>query len=93
MLDGDLGRLRHAHGVIAEDLHGRRVLPRELLEEGEGLFVVIAQRLGGDQLRAGKARAHLGADLAESNVRHPCHGGKRQLGIDDYISNQHGDPP
>ena len=58
-LNGDLGRFRHADGVVAEDLHRRRMLPGELLQQGEGLFVLVAQSLGGDQLRAGIARTQL----------------------------------
>ena len=89
MLDGNLRRLGHTDGVAAENLHGGGVLAGELLKQGEGLFVVIAQGLGGDQLRDRVARPQLGADLAKGHIRDACHGGQSQPGVDLYCSNAH----
>ena len=44
------------------------MFPRELLQQGQGLLVVIAQGLGGDELCDGISRPQLRADLAEGDV-------------------------
>ena len=69
-----------------------RVLPRELLQQGQRLLVVIAQGLGGDELRDGISRPQLRADLAEGDVRDPGHGGQGQAGIDGDSSDVQGGP-
>ena len=92
MLQGDLGCLCHADRVTAEDLHCRRVLPGKLLEQGQGLFVVVAQGLGGDELRDGISRPQFRADLAEGDVRDPGHGGQGQGGVDGKRADVQGGP-
>ena len=90
VFQGNLGGFRHADGVAAEDLHRRRMLPGKLGQQGEGLLVVVAQGLGGDQLRDGIARPQLCADLAESGVCDTGHGGQRQAGGNVHGSDLHG---
>ena len=92
MLQGDLGCLCHADRVTAEDLHCRRVLPGKLLEQGQGLLVVVAQGLGGDELRDGISRPQFRADLAEGDVRDPGHGGQGQGGVDGKRADVQGGP-
>ena len=87
---GDLGGLRHTDRVAAEDLDGGGMLPGELGQQGEGLFVMVAQGLGGDELRAGQARAQFRTDLAEGHVRDAGHGCQGQPGIDFNIADTHG---
>ena len=74
---GDLGGLRHTDGVAAEDLHSGGMFSGKLGQQGKGLFVMVAQSLGGDQLRNGVACSQLGTDLPESGIRHPCHRSQR----------------
>ena len=93
MLQGDLGCLCHADRVTAEDLHCRRVLPGKLLEQGQGLLVVVAQGLGGDELRDGISRPQFRADLAEGDVRDPGHGRQSQLGMNFDRTDPHGAAP
>ena len=75
---GDGRPLLHAHGVAAEDLGGGGVLPLPQLQQGHGLFVLKAQGLGADHLRAGQPRPLLPADSPEGRIRHPRHGGQGQ---------------
>ena len=90
VLHGDLGGLRHAHRVAAEDLNGGGVLPRKLPQKGKGLLILIAKGLGGDQLRAGIARPQLRADPAEGRVGDAGHGGQRQFRGNRDGSDVHG---
>ncbi len=84
---GDGRRLLHAHRVAAEDLGGGGVLPLPQLQQGDGLFVLVAQGLGADHLRAGEPRPLLPADGAEGHVGHPRHGGQGQGRFDFDSSN------
>ncbi len=68
-------------GSLPKTWHAGGVLARPQLQQGEGLFILIAQGLGADHLRDGQPRAQLPADGAEGQVRHPRHGGQHQLGI------------
>ena len=74
----DTRRLRHAHGVAAENLGAGRVLPGGQLQQAPAFFVLIAQGLGADHLRDRQARPQLPADQPEGQVRHPRHGGQHQ---------------
>ena len=89
VLQGDLGGLRHADGVAAEDLHRRGMLTGKLLQQGKCLFIAIAQGLGGDQLRDGVTRAQLGTDLAEGHIGHAGHRCQCQAGFDLHVSDIH----
>ncbi|MPM60139.1 hypothetical protein SDC9_106986 [bioreactor metagenome] len=53
----DLRRLRHTGGVAAEDLHRKRVFSRKGSQQAACFLILIAQGLGGNQLRVGIARA------------------------------------
>ena len=58
-LRSDLRRRCHTGRVTAEDLYGKRVFSRKGGQQSTGLLILIAQSLGGYQLRAGIARAKL----------------------------------
>ena len=92
-LDGDLCGLRHAGDIAAEDLGGEGALPREGAQQLPALLVLVAQGLGADQLRIGKARPQLGTYLPEGGVGHPRHGGQGQPGVDFYSADLHGVSP
>ena len=92
-LYGDLSGLRHADRIAAEDLHGGRVLPGKLGQQGEGFFVVVAEGLGGDELRDRVASSQFGADLTEGHVRDAGHGSQGQPGGDLNITDAHGGAP
>ena len=77
-------------GSLAVAFAAGEMLPGELGQQGEGLFVMVAQGLGGDELRAGQARAQFRTDLAEGHVRDAGHGCQGQPGIDFNIADTHG---
>ena len=85
----DLGGLRHTGDVAAKNLGRRGMLVGRHFQQGAAFFVLIAQRLGADQLRAGIACPQLAADLAERHIRHPRHGGQCQPGRHLHISDPH----
>ena len=88
-LRGHLGRLCHTGGITSEQLDGGGVFPRKKLQKLLRLLIVIAERLGGDQLCIGVARALLRADLAERDVRDARHGGESQPGFDFHRADFH----
>ena len=85
----DLGGLRHAGDIAAEDLRRRRMLVRGHFQQGTAFFVLIAKRFGADQLRAGVSGPQLPADLTERHVRHARHGRQRQPRRHLHISDLH----
>ena len=86
---GDDGGFSHAGDIAAEDLGLHRMLARKGREQCAALFILIAQRLGADQLRTGVARPQLTADLPERHVRHPRHRRQGKPGGHLHISNPH----
>ena len=90
-LAGDGRALLHACGVAAENLGGAGVLLFPHLEQGNGLFILIAQSFGADHLGAGQPRPLLPADGPKSQVSHPGHGPQSQGRFDFNSSDgQHG---
>ena len=75
---GDGRALLHTYRVAAENLGGGGVLPLPQLEQGNRLFILVAQGLGADHLSTGQARPLLPADGAEGHVGDPGHGGQSQ---------------
>lgn len=68
------------------------MLPLSQLEQGDRLFILIAQSLGADHLGAGQSRPLLPADGTERQVCHPRHRGQRQRDMDlDSSDFNHGD--
>ena len=86
----DLGGLRHALDVAAEDLGGGGTLVVRQLQKTAALFVLIAQGLGADQLGAAHVGAQLPADLAEGHVRDARHRRQIQFSVNSDVSDLHG---
>ena len=85
----DDGGLGHAGDIAAEDLGGGGTLVGRQLQQTAALFILIAQRLGADQLRAAHTGAQLAAYLAEGHVGDAGHRRQIQLGVDLYVSDVH----
>ena len=91
-LGGQSSGLFHAGRVAAEDLGGGGMLDLPQLEQGDGFFVLVAERLGADHLGDGVAAAQLPANRAEAQIGDAGHGGQDQFGRYGDAANVQKDP-
>ena len=81
--------LGHDLRLVAEDLHGGRVLVRRRPEQLLRLFIVIDQRLGAHHFRAGEGSTLCAAQRAKWRVGHARHGRERERAADLDVSDLH----
>ena len=81
--------LGHDLRLMAEDLHGGRVLVRRRPEQLLRLFIVIDQRLGAHHFRAGEGSTLCAAQRAKWRVGHARHGRERERAADLDITDLH----
>ena len=74
---------------MAEDLGGGGLFVGCQLQKAATFLILIAQRLGADQLRAAHTGAQLAAYPAEGHVGDAGHRRQIQLGVDLYVSDVH----
>ena len=81
--------LGHDLRLVAEDLHGGRVLVRRRPEQLLRFFIVIDQRLGAHHFRAGEGSALRAAQRTKWRVGHARHGRERERAADLDVSDLH----
>ena len=88
MLNGQLRRLLHNGGIVAENLCPAQSCGR-FFQQTDALLILVHQRPGGDHLRHRHRRAKLGADGAVRVITDPRHGCEDRMSLNCVWSQLH----